>query len=183
FEIYVNHAERGQALWDELFATGQDLNVGHGCPNQIERMEAGLLSFGSDMDLTTTPLQCGLDKYCHLDRDLESMSLPALRLQREMGVPSRLVGVIAPGVSRMPTDIAPQLSLAGKPLGEVTSQCLSARWNAWLGFALLDADDIAASLGKGDVLALDTGSGSVPARAVELPFKLAEEGLEARERS
>lgn len=182
FEIYVDHAERGQALWDELFEKGRDLDVGHGCPNQIERMEAGLLSFGSDMDLTTTPLQCGLEKYCHLDRDLESMSLPALRRQRELGVPSRLIGVIAPGLIDMPTALAPQLSLRGEPVGQVTSQCLSARWAAWLGFAMLDSEHIQAALGRGDVLKLDTGAGAAPARVVELPFKLADEQLHPRQR-
>ncbi|MEM7379138.1 MAG: dimethylsulfoniopropionate demethylase [Pseudomonadota bacterium] len=182
FEIYVNHPARGQALWDTLFEHGQDLDVGHGCPNQIERMEAGLLSFGSDMDLTTTPLQCGLDKYCHLDRDIESMSLPALRLQREFGVPSRLVGVIAEGVPSAPKAIAPPLLLHGEPVGDVTSQCLSARWDAWLGFAMLDAEHIEATLGSGAALELDTGDGRAPARVVELPFKLGDEGLTPRPR-
>ncbi len=43
FEIYVNDAELGGQLWDELFAKGEDLNVGPGCPNLIERIESGLL--------------------------------------------------------------------------------------------------------------------------------------------
>ena len=183
FEIYVNHTERGRQLWDELFAQGEDLNVGHGCPNQIERMEAGLMSFGSDMDLTTTPLQCGLDKYCHLDRDLESMSLPALRLQREFGVPSRLMGIIAPGARQMPSAVEPTLSLNGQAIGDVTSQCLSARWDAWLGFAMLDSDVIEATVGKGDVIELDVDGISVAARVVELPFKLGDENLSDRPRS
>ncbi len=183
FEIYVNHAERGQALWDELFAKGEDLNVGHGCPNLIERMEAGLMSFGSDMTLETTPLQCGLDKYCHLDRDLESMSLPALRLQRDFGVPSRLMGIIAAGAPRMPSAVEPTLTFNGAPIATATSHCLSAKWDAWLGFAMLDRDVIDATAGQGDVIALDLDGTSVAARVVELPFKLDTENLDARPRS
>lgn len=55
FEIYVDDAVLGQALWDTLFEKGQDLNVGHGTPNDIERIEAGLLSFGCDMDYRHSP--------------------------------------------------------------------------------------------------------------------------------
>ena len=79
FEIYVNNAELGTSLWDELFKKGQDLNVAAGCPNLIERIESGLLSFGGDMDYSNTPFECGLDQYVDLDADIDSLSLEALK--------------------------------------------------------------------------------------------------------
>ncbi len=50
FEVYVNDIALGLQLWDELFEKGADLDVGPGCPNNIERIESGLMSFGNDMD-------------------------------------------------------------------------------------------------------------------------------------
>ncbi len=137
FEVYVDDARLGQELWDELFARGEDLNVGHGCPNLIERIESGLLSFGSDLDLATTPLQVGLDRFCHLDEDLDSMSLPALRAQREQGVPSRLMGLVVPGLERTVEDMQ-IYNPSGECVGELTSQVYSPRFNAWLGYALVE---------------------------------------------
>lgn len=64
--------------------------------SKIERIEAGLLSFGSDMDFNTTSLQCGLDRYCNLDRDLSSLSVAALADQKSQDVLSRLMSKVAP---------------------------------------------------------------------------------------
>ncbi|MFA9420407.1 MAG: dimethylsulfoniopropionate demethylase [Gammaproteobacteria bacterium] len=79
FEIYLNDAALAEPLWDELFRLGADLNVRAGGPNLIERIESGLLSYGSDMTDAHTPFECGLDAYIDLDADIESLSLPALR--------------------------------------------------------------------------------------------------------
>lgn len=83
FEIYMQGYDNGEALWDTLFEAGEDLDVRSGCPNGIERIEGGLLSFGSDITTEHTPLEAGLGKYCHLDADTECLGLQALRAQRE----------------------------------------------------------------------------------------------------
>ena len=176
FEIYIDDAELGQTLWDELFVVGADLNVGHGCPNNIERMESGLLSFGSDMDYSHTPLQCGLDRYCHLDANLPSMSIDALRAQREQGVPTRLVGVVAPGVPAASKYC--QLIANGEPVGDITSQTLSGRYDAWLAFAYFESELID-RLAKGAVdLQVQCNNENYEARFSELPFKLDQMGPE-----
>ena len=58
FEIYVDHDEIGLKLFDKLIEKGKDLKVRPGCPNLIERIESGLLSYGNDMDMNDTPLEC-----------------------------------------------------------------------------------------------------------------------------
>jgi dimethylsulfoniopropionate demethylase len=78
-------------LWDDLFDKGKDLNVGPGCPNLIERIESGLLSFGGDMGYDTTPFECGLDQYVSLEADLESLSIDALRNRQAK---TRLMGIV-----------------------------------------------------------------------------------------
>jgi glycine cleavage system aminomethyltransferase T len=52
-------------LWEAFFEAGKDLNVRAGCPNLIERIEGGLLSFGSDMTRQNTPVEAGLAKFCN----------------------------------------------------------------------------------------------------------------------
>jgi dimethylsulfoniopropionate demethylase len=64
FEIYVDGHHHGEPLWDALFTAGADLNVRAGGPNLIERIEAGLLSYGNDMTRENTPHECGLGRFC-----------------------------------------------------------------------------------------------------------------------
>ena len=178
FEVYIDNAEVGQALWDELFAAGTDLNVGHGSPNLVERMESGLLSFGSDMGYEQTPLQCGLDKFCHLDRDIDSMSIAALRAQQVAGIPSRLIGLAAAEMPAQPKSV--KLLIDGKAVGDLTSQCLSAKYDAWLGFAYLDTSLIDALSSNKKQLTISTDQGDFIGQLAEIPFKFDQLKLQTR---
>ena len=64
FEIYVPGSDIGMPLWNALMEAGRDLEVRAGCPNGIERVEAGLLSYGNDMTADNTPHECGLGRFC-----------------------------------------------------------------------------------------------------------------------
>ena len=64
FEIYVEGSDIGMPLWNALFEAGEDLDVRAGCPNLIERIEGGLLSYGNDMTDDNTPHECGLGRFC-----------------------------------------------------------------------------------------------------------------------
>ncbi len=83
FEIYVDGTEHGEALWDTLFEAGEDLDVRAGCPNAIERIEGGLMSYGSDVTRAHTPFAAGLDKYCDLDTATECLGHAALLGKRD----------------------------------------------------------------------------------------------------
>ncbi|MEO0372718.1 MAG: dimethylsulfoniopropionate demethylase [Pseudomonadota bacterium] len=65
FEIYVEGSDLGMPLWNALMEAGKDLDVYAGCPNLIERIEGGLLSYGNDMTDDNTPHECGLGKFCN----------------------------------------------------------------------------------------------------------------------
>ena len=65
FEIYVEGSDIGMPLWNALMEAGKDLDVYAGCPNLIERVEGGLLSYGNDMTDDNTPHDCGLGKFCN----------------------------------------------------------------------------------------------------------------------
>ena len=169
FEVYIDHAELGQALWDELFEVGEDLNVGHGSPNLIERVESGLMSFGSDMDFRHTPLECGLEKFCNLDSNIDSMSLPALRNQRDDGIQQKLVGIVGEGMSEQPDTV--QLLVDGENVGEITSHSISAKYYAWLAFAMIDLKTIEDLSSGKKTLTIKTEHGEFAGIVSGLPFK------------
>jgi len=102
YEIYVDDASVGVELYDALFKSGADLQVRAGCPNLIERMESSLLSFGNDMTLQHTLLECGLDAFFDLDARVDSLSGSALRKQKSIGVNRKLFGlaIVAPDGAR-----------------------------------------------------------------------------------
>ena len=63
FEIYVEGTEYAMPLWNRMLAEGESLNIRIGCPNLIERVEGGLLSYGNDMRRENTPFEAGLGKF------------------------------------------------------------------------------------------------------------------------
>ena len=137
FEIYLDEPSLGGALWDALWQAGEDLEVAPGCPNLIERVEGGLLSYGSDMTRANTPFECGLDRYVKLDGP-EFIGRAALRRLHAEG-PARLVrGVRFAGAPCPPCRTAWPVRAGGSPAGQMTSAVWSPRFEANLGFAMME---------------------------------------------
>ena len=65
FEIYVEGGHYGLPLGNTLLEQGRDMNVRIGCPNLIERIEGGLLSYGSDIRRDNSPVEAGLSRFCN----------------------------------------------------------------------------------------------------------------------
>ncbi|MBJ6370746.1 dimethylsulfoniopropionate demethylase [Sedimentitalea arenosa] len=125
FEIYVEGGDIGMPLWNALFAAGEDLQVRAGCPNLIERIEAGLLSFGNDMTDDNTPHECGLGRFCDTATAIGCVGRDALlRVAREGPVQQiraiSIAGDPVPGCDR----VWPLLA-GGKRIGQVTSAAWS----------------------------------------------------------
>ncbi len=78
FEFYVEGEEACIPLWDTLFEAGEDLDVLAGCPNDIERIEAGFLSYGSDITIENTPFEVGLGKFCDIETAKDCLAHSAL---------------------------------------------------------------------------------------------------------
>ena len=70
YEVYVENISSGQDLYDHLFEIGVEFDVKPGCPNLIERIESGLLSYGNDFDNQDNPFECGFEKYVNLESDV-----------------------------------------------------------------------------------------------------------------
>ncbi|WP_415922771.1 dimethylsulfoniopropionate demethylase [Tateyamaria sp. SN6-1] len=125
FEIYMPDTSLGMTLWNDLFAAGEDLNVRAGCPNGIERIEGGLLSYGNDMTDDNTPHECGLGRFCDTQTAIGCIGRDALlRVSKEGPVqqirPIAIVGDAVPSCDR-----AWPLYAGGKRVGQVTSAAWS----------------------------------------------------------
>jgi len=134
FEIYLNDFSLGEDLWDELASNGEDLNVKAGCPNQIERLESGLLSYGGDMNEDNNPFECGLERYVDLNAEVESMSLSALR--RLHGSHKKLLtGIAFPQVVDVPGLVFID---ENRVIGRITAQAWSPKYEQFIMFAMME---------------------------------------------
>jgi len=170
FEVYVNDIDLGLQLWDELFEKGADLNVGPGCPNNIERIESGLMSFGNDMDYKDTPYECDLEKYISLDAELKSLSIKALHKHRST---RKLMGLV---IDHKVTFSDMSVLQNDKTIGEIRSQTWSPKYQSQLAFAMLDLSGIE---GQTEVT-VNTDEGLVKAKLAALPFDFAALGMQAQ---
>jgi dimethylsulfoniopropionate demethylase len=139
FEIYLQDASRGEALWDCIWEAGQAFDIRAGCPNLIERLESGLMSYGSDMTVENNPLECGLGRFLKLDKEAEYLARDALQGIAAEGVRRKLVRLMFPGAA-MPSPRSTYTVLDGddNEVGIVTSLAWSPRHGANLSFATIE---------------------------------------------
>jgi len=143
FEIYLDNPRLGGALWDALWEAGQAYNIAPGCPNLIDRMEAGLLSYGNEMTRDNNPLECGLARYCQLDRTIEYIGREALCNVNERGVQRMIRGLMFDGgpgpICAKPWPVT-AYSPDGPRIGQVTTAAYSPRLQKNIGLSMIERD-------------------------------------------
>ncbi|MEL6809427.1 MAG: glycine cleavage T C-terminal barrel domain-containing protein, partial [Pseudomonadota bacterium] len=125
FEIYVDGTEIGMPLWNALFEAGQDLNVRAGCPNGIERIEAGLLSYGNDMTDDNTPHECGLGRFCDTQTAIGCIGRDALLRVTKEGPVQEIRPISIDGDGVPACDRPWPIFAGGRRVGQVTSAAWS----------------------------------------------------------
>lgn len=140
FEIYLGDAARGIELWDTLAEAGKDLNVRPGAPNLIDRIETGLLSYGSDMTLENDPFEVGLDRFFKMGKSADYLAREALEKIAAKGPARKLVRLMAGGEPINPPRSTYALhDNGGEDIGFVTSFVYSPRFERNIGFGLVPA--------------------------------------------
>lgn len=166
FEIYVEGASNGEAIWDALIDAGQDLNVRAGCPNLIERIEGGLLSYGNDMTRENTPFECGLGKFCKGDAVRHCIGADVLQCELENGPKRQIRGLSISG-GKVPACTAPwPVEVDGARVGQVTSAAWSPDFNTNVAIGMLDREH----WDYGTDVAVMTPDGNRDATLVKIPF-------------
>ena len=140
FEIYLHDSTLGLNLWDDIWEAGRAYDMRAGCPNLIERLEGGLLSYGNDMTREDTALECGLEKFCSLDSGHEFIGKHALLAQREAGLTKHIASLHIDGAKIAPITKTARCSVAGQQCGFVTSAVYSPDFDLNLGLAMLSIE-------------------------------------------
>ena len=153
FEIYVDGAEYGMPLWNRLFDAGEGLNVRAGCPNLIERIEGGLLSYGSDMRRENTPVEAGLARFCNSPEDYIGKSV--IEEQKTQGPNQILRPLAIDGSGDLPHNASGWDVYADeKQVGLIASAVWSPDFNTNVSIGMIDREHWE----PGTVLHVDTGA-------------------------
>ena len=138
FEIYLEGGHMGGDLWDAIWQAGQAFDIAPGCPNLIERIEGGLLSYGNEMTRENTPLEIGLEKFCSLDGNIDYLGREALQRVAKSGVARQIRGVLFDG-GACPTCAEPwPVHVGDQKVGQITSAIWSPRLRRNVGLSLID---------------------------------------------
>lgn len=137
FEIYVPGSEVAMPLWNALFTAGENLNVRPGCPNLIERIEGGLLSYGNDITEEDSPLQAGFGRYVSDSQLDHCYGGGALRKEREHGIQRQITAVALHG-DIPASDRAWPIYKDGARVGQVTSAARSPDFGTNVAIAMVD---------------------------------------------
>jgi aminomethyltransferase len=153
------------ALWDALLAAAGPLG-GRACglgARDTLRTEMGYALHGQDVGADITPLQGGLSWAIGWDKPV-FWGREALLAERERGPSRRLRGLRASGRG-VPRPHMAVRSMAGAPLGEITSGTFSPTLRTGIALALLDA-----AVHPGDHVEVDVRGRGLPCEVVTLPF-------------
>ena len=93
FEIYLHNAMLySDDIWPYILEQGEEFNLGVIAPSHIRRLEAGILSYGQDMDIENNPFEVRLGWQVDLVKG-DYIGKEALARIKKEGVQQRLVGL------------------------------------------------------------------------------------------
>ena len=136
----MENTQSGLDLYDYFFEIGQEFNLKAGCPNLIERIESGLLSYGNDMDLQDNPFECGFDKYVNLDTDANFLGKEKLKKIKSEGISRKLMGLI---IEANEISLGKALDVKDENnnlIGQLRSACFSPHFKKVIGIAMINKE-------------------------------------------
>ena len=93
FEIYLHDAMlEADNVWPHILEQGEEFGLSVIAPSHVRRLEAGILSYGQDMDIENNPYEVRLGWQVDLDKD-DFIGKDALAAIKREGVRQRLVGL------------------------------------------------------------------------------------------
>jgi glycine cleavage system aminomethyltransferase T len=99
-ELYLRDGTRGTDLWTRVKEAGAPFGIGPGAPNDIERIESGLISYGADMrrqNRPANPFEMGFGSMIDLSAGHDFIGRAALERIVAEGPKRRRVGVVLDG--------------------------------------------------------------------------------------
>ena len=140
-ENYFDKIEMGEKLWDIIWEAGKKFNISPGCPNLIDRIEAGLMSYGNDFTGENNPLECNLEKYCKANASHDFIGKQALTKIQSEGIIQKMRGIIFDGAPCAATGQPLKIfSKDNKRIGQITSGIFSPRIKKNIGLSMILKD-------------------------------------------
>lgn len=166
YEIYLENADQGDALFDALMAAGDGLGVAPGAVNQVRRIESGLLSWGVDMGMDVNPYEVGMGRLVELDDTPDFVGRPALERLKDSPLERQLVGLVLEGKPLDRNESPWTLMSGNRYVGRLTSLEYSPRLKKNIAIGIV-ASDCAQT---GTELTVETWNGMQMAVVSDMPF-------------
>ncbi len=165
-ELFLTDSTKGQTLWDRVMEAGAPFGIAAGAPHQMERIESGLLSYASDTDPDTDPIEAGLGAYVNLDDDFDFVGKQALIARHaDPSTRRRLVNVTLDG--EMPRPEHPwEAHSGGVFVGQVRTATHSPKLGRNVGLALVPV----ACAEAGTTFAVDADGATLTATVMDTRF-------------
>lgn len=143
FELYLQDAARGSELWQLVKQAGSAFDIVPGAPNDIERVESGLLSYGADARLqvhSANPFELGLGKLIDLDDDHDFVGKQALLDIRADGIKRKFCGFFIDGNAVPGNQHSLPVYSAGESVGYISEMVYSPRLERNIALGLLQTE-------------------------------------------
>lgn len=144
FEFYLQDGYHGTELWSIVKAAGAVYDIRPGAPNDLERIESGLVSYGADGRLQTNPcnpFEISLGKLVDFDKVGDFVGKAALLKIKADGVKRERVGYIISGAPILKCEHSLQVQTAeGRTVGILSEFIYSDRFSSNIGVGMISTD-------------------------------------------
>lgn len=138
YEVFLTDAAAGGRLWDRVMEAGEPYGAQPASPNQIRRIEGGILSYGTDLDDSVNPYELGFGRLVEFPPGEDFVGRAALE-ELATRPPSRLLtGARLDGPPIMSFPERRPVTAGGRTVGELTSACYSPRFASNLGYVFAE---------------------------------------------
>ena len=171
YEIYLRDATRNaDEMWNAIKKAGEQFNLRVIAPSHIRRLEAGILSYGQDMDIETNPYEVGLGWQVDFSKN-DFIGKAALQEIKRKGVQQKLVGLVMGGspITWYNEDFWHVTTRYGDQVGYVSSAFWSPTHNTNIALAMVPVTY--AKIGTSLKVTLPAEDAPVKAKVVPVPFK------------
>lgn len=176
YEIYLYDSIRdAEKMWYAVLEKGKAHNLKVTAPGHHRRIEAGILSYGQDIDIETNPFQCGQGWQCDFSKK-DWIGKKALEKVKAEGVTHKLAGIKFEGkpITWYISDFY-HVKKGNEIVGHLTSAWFSPAQKSNIGFANLPVALTKLGLKDLKVVLPDAyGGGEVASEIVTTPFKIPE---------
>ena len=139
YELFLLNYNDGDELYETLMQSGKELGLHPGHTSTIRRIEGAMLSYHSDMDINTNPLELGLDKFLDLDKNFDFIGKNALIEIKNKGITRKQIGlIIDDDPMEGPNTHFWNIEKDNLNIGRVTSAVYSPRLKQNIGLAMVD---------------------------------------------